>query len=311
MVEQANSTLRQIRDKVRRLVFAGDPSVLPDSEIERQINTFGTQSMPFRVRINDLIKVHQFFTERGVDQYPIDRNLIRELTTPLTIQGFTAGLSQDPVSFFQIYPKIYETKQLAGDGSSGPYDLTLSSLPLMPRTVSVAATLVDGTQAVLLDDGEGNLGPAALGSGTVDYQSAEVSATFANIVDTDQNVTFRYVAQEWTRPRDALFVNNIMTLRPVPDDNYRVEFYVYQTPVAFISDNQNPEVDFWWEYLAFGAAKKILQDRNDYETLQGVEASLRELESEIVNQTAAELNQSRTATIYNNPVTRPGRIYGL
>jgi len=36
---------------------------------------------------------------------------------------------------------------------------------------------------------------------------------------------------------------------------------VYRRPLALLIDTQEPELADWWQYIAYGAAKKVLEDK--------------------------------------------------
>lgn len=83
-----------------------------------------------------------------------------------------------------------------GLGTSGPYSGTLSGTPVIPGTVVVW----DGDTQYLADDGVGNLvdeAPGGTGTGTIDYTTGDIVATFEAAVETDFPVraTYRYYRQ--------------------------------------------------------------------------------------------------------------------
>jgi len=66
-------------------------------------------------------------------------------------------------------------------------------------------------------------------------------------------------------PRSILYFNNIITMMPPPDTQYLIEMEAYLTPAAFLSTSQAIPFGYMTEYIARGAAQKILSDTMDTE----------------------------------------------
>lgn len=313
MVVQANSTLDQIKQKVRRLTMSGDASVLSDDEIERQINTFVEQDFPYSLRINEFIERQSFYTQEGIDRYTVDINTIRTLKKPAIVSGKYADWYQDFNQFNAIWPKSFESTTTTGDGTAGAYSLTVNTLPLLRNEVVVSAIRSDNVQEVFQDDGLGTMDSQVVGStgtGTVDYATATVSVTFGNTINNGDTITFQYVPVQQNQPNSFFFRNNEIILRPVPDGAYKVEYDAYIIPTAFIATNQSPKLNYWWEYIAYGAAKKILEDRQDVDSLAVILPTFKEKETIIVEQTAIQDENMRANTIYvNNSPFYGGNYY--
>lgn len=60
-----------------------------------------------------------------------------------------------------------------GDGTTTSFSGTLSNTPIVPKTVTVTAGDVTGT-----DDGNGNITGTGISSGTIDYDTGEISVSF-------------------------------------------------------------------------------------------------------------------------------------
>lgn len=313
MVAQADSTLTQIKQKVRRLVIAGDPSILPDSEIERQINTFVEQDFPFSLRINEFIERKSFYTSKGIDRYAVDINTVRTLQGVALSSGKIMQWTQDYRVFESLHPKIFSSSVMSGDNSAGPYTRQVTTLPLLRKEVVVSATLSTGAVEVLQDNGSGTLvSQTSTGTGTVNYQTATVTFTFGNTVDASEEITIQFVPITLSQPYTLFFRNDEIVLRPVPDGVYKIEYDAFIIPSAFLANNQSPKINMWWQYFAFGAAKKILEERQDTESLAAILPAMREQEVLIVEQTAIQDENMRAGTIFSDPVgQRNWGQYGL
>lgn len=311
MIEQANSTLDQIKEKVRRLVMEGDPSVLPDSEIERQINTFVEQDFPFDLRLNNFIERRSFYTRKGIDTYAVDMNEIRQPSGLAIASGYQMDWMQDYSAFNRLWPKIFTSKTQSADGSAGPYNYTASNIPLLRNEVVISATLSSGDAEVLRDNGDGDIIDDSDSSivGSVNYTTGALEYTFSNTVDSGEDITIQFVPITLRKPNTIFFRNETFILRPVPDGVYKIEYDAFIVPTAFIANNQTPQINQWWQYFAYGAAKKILEERQDVESLNAIMPSMLKQEAMIINQTAAQNNEMRSASIYYNGQLNHGGGY--
>src|SRR5690606_31171209 len=70
------------------------------------------------------------------------------------------------------------------------------------------------------------------------------------------------------RPTTILFYDEKFTVRPIPDQPYKIDMEAYIRPTELISTTQKPELQEWWQYIAYGAAKKIFEDRSDMDSVQ-------------------------------------------
>ena len=87
---------------------------------------------------------------------------------------------------------------------------------------------------------------------------------------------------------------------------YKVQIQVYRTPTALISGGQSPELNEWWQYLAFGASSKILEDRLDIDGLSKIRPLLEEQQRLVLRRTLVQQTSERTATIYTEQTQPSG-----
>lgn len=81
--------------------------------------------------------------------------------------------------------------------------------------------------------------------------------------------------QDYTeqRPTDVLWYNNILTFRGPPDDDYPVKITAYEINDALdVTGSGSDEIgeDYWFRYLAYGAALDILADGGEFEKISQV-----------------------------------------
>ena len=105
-----------------------------------------------------------------------------------------------------------------------------------------------------------------------------------------------------------LFWNNEITIRPVPDKVYKIEIEAFQTPTQFMSVNEVPTVNQWWQYIAYGAAIKILQDRQDISGLENHMPEFLRQEALVLERQANDEIGQRNATIFSS--STPNQGYG-
>jgi len=100
-------------------------------------------------------------------------------------------------------------------------------------------------------------------------------------------------------PRSVLFFNNTITLRPSPDTQYAIELQTYLTPAAFLNTSNAIPFGYMAEYLARGAARKILSDTGDIEQFQFYEGFFREQEMLVWKRSQRQFTATRTGTIFS------------
>jgi hypothetical protein len=99
-----------------------------------------------------------------------------------------------------------------------------------------------------------------------------------------------------------LYYNNTIYLRPVPDQPYQINFEADIRPTELLSSN-SPELEEWWQYIAYGAAKKIFEDRMDTESVQQIMPEFKQQERMCNRRTVVQYTNERVATIYTDNAT--------
>jgi hypothetical protein len=100
-------------------------------------------------------------------------------------------------------------------------------------------------------------------------------------------------------PRAILFYNNIITLRNPPDKQYLVELDAYLTPAAFLNTADAIPFGYMAEYIARGAARKILADTGDVEQFNFYEPLFKEQETLVWKRSQRQFTSTRTQTIFS------------
>lgn len=143
--------------------------------------------------------------------------------------------------------------------------------------------------------------------GTVNYVTTQINLDLpvAPMPGTMLNVWA--ATYQVGRPYNALFWNNEITIRPVPDNVYLVEIETYQTPAQFLDTGNHPILNQWAQYIAFGVAREILRDRQDMEGVQNLEEGFMRQEALVLERQAVEEIGQPNITMFNS--TQLG--YGL
>jgi len=97
----------------------------------------------------------------------------------------------------------------------------------------------------------------------INYITGAFIVNFPQATVVGTQITSQTLPQVAGLPQSILYYSNIFTIRPIPDQSYRINFEVYQRPTALLASNQSPELEEYWQYIAYLAAKKIFEDRSD------------------------------------------------
>ena len=320
------STLANIRTKVRRLTGRPSPQQISDSQIDEYVNTFYLYDMPDTLRLFSQETVFSFMTTPNIDQYDMRTltvwtgvanvpaaDVFLDIKPPVFIAGYQGFWSQNREQFFRVYPELAQiSSSIVGNGTIGPYTLTFANTPILQTVVTVGA--IDSTGAnincidIPTDRTTGtwqqiNTNVSQVGS--IDYINGIVTTTFANNIPAGNDVTFTAVPYQPNRPQALLFYDDIITLRPVPDKQYLVEVNAFKRPTELIASGEFPELRQWWQYLSYGAAKKIFEDSQDPESVQIILPELRNQENQVLRRTIVEITNERSATIYTEMTGYP------
>lgn len=187
--------------------------------------------------------------------------------------------------------------------------------------VFITSNLEDGSSIVVTDSGqflEGNQnygllmvpGKAPTGNtplfggystsvNTINYLTGEVNVQFPQAIPAGVNINAQCFLFQTGLPRSLLYWNNTIVLRSPPDQQYLVELDAYLTPAGFLATNQAIQFGYMSEYIARGAARKILSDTGDVEQFNFYEPLFREQEMLIWKRSQRIFTSTRTQTIYS------------
>lgn len=161
---------------------------------------------------------------------------------------------------------------------------------------------------MLMTSGTAPFGYSSLSGGysatlnTVNYLTGEVNVTFPNPPADGVNISAQCYYFQTGLPRGALFYDNTITLRMPPSQSWRVELDAYLTPAAFLNSSAALPYAYMAEYIARGAARKILADTGDIEQFQFYEQIFREQEQLVWKRSQRQFTATRTPTIYSQGI---------
>lgn len=340
------STLETIKQKVRRLTRSLSVNILSEEDLEQYINTFVLYDFPEHLRLFNLESTFSFYTEPYKDVYETSTDTTSPLYDftnkyitvhpPMYVAGNQVLFSESREQFFNLYPKL-ENIQSIGTGDA--LNVTFSgTIPVMQSNNSSNPTVILKNSVLFGSVGAANLGltmidypiSATLGNlyvpggaptsttvqdvnNYINYVTGQYVVNFVNPPGSGKTVNVQTVVVQPSRPLAVLFFDGKFTVRPVPDQPYQVTMNVFKQPTEFLAENggdsQKPELNEWAQYIAYGAAKKVFEDRMDLESVQMIMPEFKKQETLINRRTVVQQTSQRTPTIYTDS-NDAGGAYG-
>ncbi|OGT44290.1 MAG: hypothetical protein A3F13_02670 [Gammaproteobacteria bacterium RIFCSPHIGHO2_12_FULL_40_19] len=206
--------------------------------------------------------------------------------------------------------------------SSADY-LAAPSVPSFPlanmsrvQNLLITANTASGTLNVTDDGAQGStgnlIGDCAAG-GTINYQTGAIAGlTFTSAIPSGNDIQAQYNPATPSIPLSILLYQNQFVLRPVPDQGYTITLAAYRLPSQALLGSEDPdspnlsgrpELLEWWETLAFGAAKKVYEDRLDPDGVALMDKGLAERYALNETRTYAQLGSQRIATLFSDQLS--------
>lgn len=275
-----------------------------------------------------------FYTERGTF-YNLWPNYIQALNQVATGDGATTTF-QFNLPFFPAIPGHVDMSGIIATGNTQDpifttaFTLTGSNINI-PTTsiypgVFITYTNVNGSNTVITDSGVflstgtgeelyglliqpgtppfGNLplggNSYSTTANTVNYNTGLVNITFPSAPPDGVPIQAQCYFYQQGIPRAVLWNNNCVTLRNPPNTQYLIELGAYLTPAAFLISGSAIPFGYMAEYIARGAARKILADTGDIEQFQFYEPLFKEQETLVWKRSQRQFTSTRTPTIYSD-----------
>ena len=134
---------------------------------------------------------------------------------------------------------------------------------------------------------------------TINYVTGVGNVTFSTPPANGANINVQCYYFQSGLPRSILYYNNVLTLRMPPSQQYLVELDTYLSPAAFFNTDAAIPFGYMAEYIARGAARKILSDTGDVEQYMFYEPIFKEQELLVWKRSQRQWTNNRTETIYS------------
>lgn len=200
--------------------------------------------------------------------------------------------------------QVGETIQITGVG--GMIQLNNNTYTVVANSGTTVTINVDSTSFTAYTSG----GTATSFANVVNYNTGVITnLTFPSSIPSGTPISAQCYFYEQGIPRSILFYNNCLTVRPPPNTQYLIEIDAYLTPAAFLATPNAIPFGYMAEYIARGAARKILADTGDVEQFQFYEPLFKEQETLVWKRSQRQFTSTRTDTIFSNSSNRAGGGY--
>lgn len=323
----ATATLAAIQQKVRRLTRSPSTAILSDSDLNQYINTFLQYDFPQHLRVYNLRSTFTFYTAPNVDTYDTQttdsnnalynfKNTVQAVHPTAYIAGIPAFFTQYRDIFYGYYPQYnsINNEVATADGTVGPFTGTLSSTPILPGSVIFSTLAANNVPMTLIDWPQSNSGTANGAEGFIGYQNTEpnvltalgainyltgeFTVEFPQLTVSGSPIRVTTIPYQAGKPICILYYDQKFVLRPVPDKAYAVQLEVDIRPTELINTTDVPQIEQWWQYIAYGAAKKIFEDRSDLDSVKLIMPEFKQQELLVQRDTLTVQANERTVTIY-------------
>lgn len=138
-------------------------------------------------------------------------------------------------------------------------------------------------------------------AGTCNYVTGVTTVNFAVPIGYGQPIQANCYFYQPGIPTAVLYYNNTLTLLPPPNMPYFIQFDAYLSPAAYLKSASPIQFGYMSEYIARGAARKILSDTGDIEQLQLYEPFFREQEMLVWKRSQRIFTATATPSFFSAP----------
>lgn len=330
------ATLAQIRQMVRFLTKSPSQALLTDATIDDNVNTFLLYDFPEHVRLFELHSTFTWYCQPNVDTYVTDKTLPTTdplynfqnkyitVNPPVYVAGYQASYGQSREEFYRMWPQVDSITQIAaGDGVTTQFTGVINAnnsnnqpgspvAPILRNFVLIDSINGAGAGMSLVDQPlpfapnfgslyvPGTVPPTTFDpNNNINYITGAYVITFPVAPDVGVPINAQVYNYVPSRPLSLLWYDNKFVLRPVPDQPYQINIEVYKRPTELLVSSQEPNMEQHWQYIAYGAARKILQLRFDYDSVALIEPEYKKQQELVLNRTVVQNTNQRVATIYS------------
>jgi hypothetical protein len=189
---------------------------------------------------------------------------------------------------------LNQTIQITGVGGMTQLNgKTFTITAVTPTTITIN---VDSTSFTAYTAG----GTATSFQNVINYLTGiATNVFFPSSIPSGANINAQCYYFNTGLPRGILYYNNVITLRVPPSQQWLVELDAYLTPAAFLTTSAAVPFGYMSEYIARGAARKILSDTGDVDQFNFYEPLFREQELLVWKRSQRQWTSTRTQTIYS------------
>lgn len=137
----------------------------------------------------------------------------------------------------------------------------------------------------------------------INYLTGAFTITFNVAPKAGAPINSQTVPSVTALPQVVCFYANKFIVRPVPDQPYRINFEVYARPTALLAQGDIPQLEEYWQLFAYGAAKKVFEDRMDLESVALILPEYKKQMALVERRTIVQITNSRSSTIYTDHLT--------
>ncbi len=214
-----------------------------------------------------------------------------------------AGLVNQQVSTIQQNTVLFSSVDINGNGlamvdvpavdalTGNPtvWGSLVPNAQVLPAPILLNSPYITGSQVV----------PTGMSTTNyINYTNGNFAVTFPVAPGSLMPIVSQTTPQVVGLPQALLYYNNEFTLRPIPDMPYTVNFEVYARPTRLLQTNSVPALEEYWQFISYGAARKIFQDRMDIDSVALIEPEFKAQLDLCNRRTLVQITNERTATIY-------------
>ncbi len=363
--------LNRLRYTIRKLTGKYDTSQLPDtssgeinisnpSGIDDYINDYYLYDMPEDLRSLRLRDFYTFTTIPNCGTYSIPQNIL-QLYAPIYIDNYQYNFYQEPSIFYNLWPELdfIDQNRFIPNGVTTSFTFNVSESPVQQGSVTIGLqpnldgspspileTFTDSDQPIPLDIpvkqyfvNPGILTGNQGSTGTIDYLTGQVILNYLTAPPAGTNSSCHYHPYIPSRPRDMLFWQQQLFIRPIPNDTYAVKIMAYMLPTTVISAATNatqrpslyvdpattptssptsttvqiqgftgnsgslptdlPQFNEFWQLIAYGASLKIFAEDGEWQEYALLEERYEKAKLLVQRKTLKQLAGQRIHTPYS------------
>ena len=132
----------------------------------------------------------------------------------------------------------------------------------------------------------------------INYITGQFTITFPFAPRAGQHINSQSVPKPISMPQAMCFFEDKFILRPIPDQPYQINFEVYARPAQLMETSSVPQLEEWWQYISYGSALKVFQDRMDLESVELIMPEFKKQQNLCNRRTVVQLTNERSYTIY-------------